>query len=193
MSARHTCCGVVPLLAERWSPRAMSGESLEHAQLLSLFEAARWAPSSYNHQPWRFIYATRTMPEWETFLNLLVSSNREWAQQGGVFILVLSHKYFEYNDAFSRTHSFDTGAATQNLALQGFSMGLVVHGMEGFDYDRARIELRVPESYDIEAMFVVGKKGSPAQLPQALQERETPSERLPLNDLIFKGMFGVKE
>ena len=193
MSSRHACCGVVPLLADRWSPRAMSGEALEHEELMSLFEAARWAPSSYNHQPWRFIYATRTMPEWEIFLNLLVPFNKEWAQNGGVCILVVSHKYFEYNNAFSRTHSFDTGAAAENLALQGFSKGLVVHAMEGFDYDRARQELGVPESYTIEAMFVVGKKASAFVLSPELQERETPSDRLPLQELIFKGKFGTKE
>ncbi len=193
MSERNTCCGVLPLLAERWSPRAMSGEMVDHEQLLALFEAARWAPSSYNHQPWRFIYATRSMTEWDTFLNLLVPANREWAQQGAVCILILSHKYFEYNNALSRTHSFDTGAATENLSLQGFSMGLVVHGMEGFDYDRARTELAVPDSYDIEAMFVVGKQAPADSLPEPLQKKEVPSDRLPLRDLMFKGTFGVKE
>ncbi|MBA3752401.1 nitroreductase family protein [Candidatus Dependentiae bacterium] len=184
---------VVDLLKNRWSPRAMSGESLEHEELLTLFEAARWAPSSYNHQPWRFVYATRTMPEWEMFLNLMVPFNREWAQNAAVALLVLSHKIFEYNNTFSRTHSFDTGAATQNLALQGFAMDLVVHGIEGFDYDKARIECEVPDSYDIQAMFVVGKKGPVTVLPLELQKREIPSDRLKTEELIFKGKFGVKD
>lgn len=189
MSKRQSCCGVLDLLVDRWSPRAMSGEPLTEVEVKALFEAARWAPSSFNHQPWRFIYATRTMPEWETFLNLLVQFNKSWAQEGAICILILSHKYFEYNGEFSRTHSFDTGAATQNLALQGFAMGLVVHGMEGFDYEKARTELGVPDSYDIEAMFVVGKRGSVSDLPEDLQKRETPSDRLSVEEIAYRGRF----
>lgn len=180
---------VVDLIINRWSPRAMSGEPITHEELMSLFEAARWAPSSYNHQPWRFIYAHRDTPEWTILFNLLVPANQLWVKKGAALIVALSHQYFEYNNAFSRTHSLDTGAATQNLALQGSSMGLVVHGMEGFDYDRAIKELAIPDGYTVEAMYVVGKHGNVADLPEKLQKSEQPNDRLPVDEIAFKGIF----
>jgi len=192
MSARKSQYPVFDLIINRWSRRAMSGEPISHDQLMSLLEAARWAPSSYNHQPWRFIYAQRGTPEFEVFYNLQVPSNQTWSKNAAVFILAISHKYFEYNNNFSRTHSLDTGAATENLALQGFSMGLVVHGIEGFDYDRAREELAIPDEYDVEAMYIIGKPGPLSVLSPELQKREVPSDRLPLEELIYKGRFGTK-
>jgi nitroreductase len=181
---------IIDLLSDRWSPRAMSGEPLTHDELFTLFEAARWAPSSYNNQPWRYIYAQTGTPEFAVFLDLLVESNRIWAVRAGALILMISRSLFFYNDAPSRTHSFDAGAAAENLALQGYSMGLVVHGMEGFDYDRARTVLGVPNDYTIEALFAVGRKGDVTQLPEKLQQRETPSDRKPVEELVFKGAFG---
>lgn len=192
MSVRKSTYPVLDLILTRWSRRAMSGEPITHEELMSLFEAARWAPSSFNHQPWRFIYAERNTPEWELFYNLQAQFNQSWSKNSAVFILALSHKYFEYNNSFSRTHSLDTGAATENLALQGFSMGLVVHGIEGFDYERARTELGIPDDYDIEAMYIVGKPGRLDVLSTELQKREVPSDRLPTQELLFKGRFGKK-
>ena len=132
---------VGPLFVNRWSPRAMSGEEVPLQEMFSLFEAARWAPSSYNNQPWRFLYARRGSEHWERFLALLVEGNRIWAEKAGVLMVVLSRETFEYNGRPSRTHSFDAGAAWENLALQGTAMGLVVHGMQGFGYKRAAAEL----------------------------------------------------
>lgn len=192
MKARKAQYPILDLLLNRWSPRAMSGEPLTHDELMTLFEAARWAPSSFNHQPWRFIYAQRGTPEWDVFYALLVPNNQIWAKNAGVLILALSHNYFEYNNKYSRTHSLDTGAATENLALQGHALGLVVHGMEGFDYDRARKELAIPEEYTVEAMYAIGKPGPLTVLPAELQKREVPSDRLPMEELIFKGNFGKK-
>lgn len=192
MKGRKAQYPIEELILNRWSPRAMSGELLTHTELMSLFEAARWAPSSFNHQPWRFIYAEKGTPEWQIFYELLVPANQAWAKNSAVFILALSHHYFEYNNQFSRTHSLDTGAATENLAIQGHAMGLVVHGMEGFDYDRARTELGVPEEYTVEAMYAVGKSGLLSVLAPELQKREVPSDRLPVEELIFKGIFGNK-
>ncbi len=193
MSGRKADYPILDVILNRWSPRAMSGEPISHSELLSLFEAARWAPSSFNHQPWRFIYALRDTPEWTTFFNLLVPSNQLWTKNAAVLILALSHKYFEYNDNYSRTHSLDTGAATENLAIQGHAMGLVVHGMEGFDYDKARIDLSIPEDYDVEALYAIGRPGPLSVLPPELQKREFPSDRLKIEDLIFKGSFGRKD
>lgn len=180
---------ILDLIMNRWSPRAMSGEKITQHELMSLFEAARWAPSSYNNQPWRFIYAMRETPQWETFFNLLAEGNQVWCKAGAVLICVISHRYFEYNGFVSRTHTFDTGAAMENFALQGFSMSLVVHGLEGFDYDRARAELNIPEGYDVEAMFVVGRRAPTSVLPQKLQERESPSNRKKVDEIVFEGKF----
>ena len=177
------------IFLERHSPRAMSGEKLSEHELMSLFEAARWAPSSYNNQPWYFVYALRETPAWDHFFDLLVSFNQSWTSKGAVLILVVSKNNFAYNDQPSRTHSFDTGAAVENLALQGLMMGLVVHGMEGFDYDKARQVLRIPDDYTVEAMFVVGKPGSINDLSPELQKREELSDRKRIEEFVFEGTF----
>ena len=182
---------VEPLLYRRWSPRAMSGELLSTAELMRLFEAARWAPSSFNEQPWRFVYAERDGEHWPRFLDLLSEGNRRWAPAAAVLIVVLSRSTFERNGRPSRTHSYDTGAAWQNLALQGCRMGLVVHGMAGFDYEAARDALHVPEEFTVEAMIAVGRPAPPETLPEPLREREAPSGRKPLTELAFPGVFPV--
>ncbi|MEZ5065927.1 MAG: nitroreductase family protein [bacterium] len=178
---------VHPLLVARWSPRAMTGEDLTEEELLSLFEAARWAPSSYNAQPWRFLYARRGSADWERFLDLLGVANRTWAKDAAALIVVVSRKNFERNGKPARTHSFDCGAAWQNLALQGTAMELVVHGMQGFDYDAARRTLEIPDEFEVEAMVAVGRPGSAEDLPEKLQEREEPSDRKPVEQIAFEG------
>jgi nitroreductase len=179
---------VLPLLVDRWSPRAMSGQALSGEELASLFEAARWAPSSYNGQPWRFLYARRGSEHWQQFLDLLVDFNRQWADNAAVLIVILSRKTFENNGKPAPTHSFDTGAAWQNLALQGNALGLVVHGMAGFDYDRARDVLDVPSEYDVEAMVAVGRPAEIEVLPEELREQELPpSDRKEIAEIAFHG------
>ena len=178
---------VEPLIYRRWSPRAMSGEALEEHELDALFEAARWAPSCFNEQPWRFLFARRDTPSWPTFFGLLVEGNQRWASNAALLAVVVSRRSFERNDKASRTHSFDAGAAWQCLALQGSALGLVVHGMAGFDYEGARIELEVPDSYRVEAMIAVGRPGRLEDLDASLRERERPSDRKPANELAFEG------
>ena len=146
------------MIVERWSPRAMSGEAISESELLSLFEAARWAPSSSNLQPWRFLYSRKGDEHWDTYFGLLAEGNQVWAKNAAVLILIVSKKT-GHKDRPNRTHSFDAGSAWENLALQGSMMGLVVHAMAGFDYERAREELEIPEEYQIEAMVAVGKPG----------------------------------
>ena len=147
------------LFIDRWSPRAMSGEEMAEDELLTLFEAARWAPSSYNNQPWRILYARRGTEHWPLFLGLLVEGNRVWAEQAAALLLFVSKETFDFNGQPYPTHSFDTGAAWENLALQATLKGLVAHGMQGFDYERARTELNIPEGFRVEAMAAVGKPG----------------------------------
>ena len=177
------------LVLNRWSPRAMSGEALEESELMRLFEAARWAPSSYNGQPWRFLYARRDTPAWQTFFDLMVEFNQGWTKDAAVLLVALSANTYEHNGAPNGTHSFDAGAAWQNLALQGARMGLVVHGMSGFDYDRARKALNVPEDHTVEAMVAIGKPGRVEDLPEGMREKEAPSGRKPVSDFVREGAF----
>lgn len=177
------------IFINRWSPRAMSGEGVSKEELMSLFEAARWAPSSFNGQPWRFLYAFRDTEHWERFFNLLVEGNKKWAKNAGVLVVILSRKKFEYNNKPSKTHTFDTGSAWENLALQASKKGLVAHGMEGFDYDKAREVLEIPDDYNIEAMIAIGRKGNIEDLPESLKEVEKPSNRKKVSEIAFEGNF----
>jgi len=178
-----------PLFIERWSPRAMSGEEIPESDLMSLFEAARWAPSSYNSQPWRFVYARRNTPHWETLFNLMIDFNKQWAGNAAALVAVISKTTFEHNGKPSRTHSFDTGAAWANLALQGARMGLVIHAMSGIDYNNAATSLGVPEGYSVEAMIAIGRPGDSGDLPGDMAESELPSGRKPVTDFVFEGKF----
>lgn len=189
MAQRKSDYPIQDFILNRWSPRALSTEIIPFNELLPLFEAARWAQSSYNGQPWRFLYARRGTPAWATFFNLLVPFNQSWCKNASYLIVVISRKKFPWNEQPSVTHSFDAGAACQNMALQGFINGLVVHGMEGFDYARAQKELKIPEVYSVEAMFAVGKLGEKKDLPADLQAREEPSARKSVNEFIFEGTF----
>jgi nitroreductase len=182
---------ISPIFVNRWSPRAMSGEEITREELMRLFEAARWAPSSNNNQSWRFLYALRNGPHWEKFFGLLTPGNQTWCKNAAVLIVVISKTTFDYNGKPARTHTYDTGAAWVSLALQGSFMGLVVHGMQGFSYDRAKTGLNVSDEYQVEAMAAVGRPGNKADLPPALQEREFPSNRKKLVEIVFEGGFGT--
>ena len=180
---------IEPILFHRWSPRAMSGEKISERELMTLFEAARWAPSSYNAQPWRFLYARRGTANWDRFFDVMIEFNQGWTKHAAVLMVVVSRKTFESNDQAAPTHSFDAGAAWQNLALQGSTMGLVVHGMQGFDYEKARAVLNIPEHFQVDAMIAVGKPRKREDLPEDLQGREQPSDRKPVAEIVIEGGF----
>ena len=197
MATRKADYKVAEPIINRWSSRAMSGESVSHDELMSLFEAARWAPSSYNNQPWRFIYATRDGKDWQKFMDLLVPFNQMWCKNAGALVVITSSNNF--TDAVpnpsvvgtpSNTHSFDTGAAFQNMGLQGYLNGLVVHGMAGFDYAKAKEVLNIPDDYTVEAMVAVGKPGDVKDLPVDFQKGELPTGRKPVSEIVFEGKFG---
>jgi nitroreductase len=177
------------IFINRWSPRSMTGEEIADDDLISLFEAARWAPSSYNNQPWRFIYAKRHSRDWTKFLDLLVEGNKIWANEAGVLVVLISRKNFEYNEKPSITHQFDTGAAWENLALEASMRGIVAHGMQGFDYQKARENLNIPDNFDVMAMIAIGKRGPVEKLPSKLQQVEYPNSRKPLKEIIMEGSF----
>jgi nitroreductase len=178
-----------PLILSRWSPRSMTGEEITDDELMTLFEAARWAPSSYNNQPWRFIYAKRGTPEWKVIYDLMIKFNQEWTKNAAVLVVVISKNTFEHNGKPAITHSYDTGSAWMSLALQGHDMGLVVHGMQGFDYDKAKKDLKIPDGYTVEAMIAIGKLAPPDKLPKEISEKEVPSDRRPLDEIVMKGSF----
>ncbi|MCB1106826.1 MAG: nitroreductase family protein [Chlamydiia bacterium] len=185
MSMRQPEYPIHPLILNRRSPRAMSGESLTDEELLPLFEAARWAPSSYNAQPWRFLYAKRETKAWSSLFDLLVPFNQSWANDAAVLVIVASHTIFESSGKPSQTHSFDTGAAWENLALEGSSRGLVVHGMQGFDYKKAKEVCALSDDYAIEMMIAIGKAGKVKDLPEEVQKKETPSSRKALSEIVI--------
>jgi nitroreductase len=190
-AVRHAAYAIDELFVDRWSPRAMSGEDIAESELMVLFEAARWAPSSFNLQPWRMLYARRVSPKWPLFVNLLTESNQVWATKAAMLVVFISRKTHPKSGHPLVTHSYDTGAAWANFALQGFLKGYVVHGMQGFDYARAQQELRIPADFRVEAMAAVGKPAPKETLPTALQQRETPNDRRPLTETVCEGLWAL--
>ncbi|EOA06881.1 oxygen-insensitive nitroreductase [Herbaspirillum frisingense GSF30] len=182
-----------PQFLNRWSPRAYNGAEIAEETVLTFLEAARWAPSAYNAQPWRFVYARRGTPAWDSLLGLLNEFNRSWCANASALIVVLSRTVMLPPGATevvpAPTHSFDTGSAWGYLALQASLSGWHAHGMAGFDKDKARTELNVPAEFSVEAMVVIGKLGDKSVLPEGLQAREVPSPREPLSKLAFEGKF----
>lgn len=184
-----------PLFTDRWSPRAFDGGAIEPDTLMTLLEAARWAPSAYNVQPWRFVYALRDTPQWDALIATLIPFNQGWAADASALVYVLSDRFVRDADGTvkgdSYSHSFDAGAAWAMLALQAVRSGLFAHGMTGFDVDAARAAMAVPEDYRIEAAIAIGRIGDPATLAEGLRAREVPSGRTPLDQLVSEGVFSA--
>ena len=181
-----------PLFVNRWSSRSFELHDITDKELFSLFEAARWAPSSYNNQPWRFIYAKRNSVHWNILFDLLDDYNKQWCADASALIVVTAKKTFDHNGETMPTNQFDTGSSWQNLALQAVSQGLVTHPMAGFDHTRAQKTLEIPDEYDVLAMIAVGKRGPKEKLSNDLKEREAPNGRKPLSEIVMEGKFGNK-
>ncbi|MBT3836579.1 nitroreductase family protein [Candidatus Woesearchaeota archaeon] len=181
---------VSPLFYTRWSPRAMKGK-LTKSELKSLFEAARWAPSAFNVQPWRFIVATGKRKD--VFTDFLVDFNKSWCKNATALVVIISRINSEYKEKPNPTHSFDTGAAWLSLALEGARKGFVVHGMSGFDYKRAKRVLKISNKYKIEAMCAIGKLGPSSVLPKDMAKQEKPNQRKKLSEIVsWNGTFDFK-
>jgi len=178
------------LFFERWSPRALTGEEIPDAILNRLFEAARWAPSCFNEQPWRFLYAKRASKDWDTFLGALVEMNQAWAKNASVLIACVSKKTFTHNRKPNGVHSFDAGSAWQNLALQAHLLGWAAHGMAGVQYEKAAQDLNIPEDYKLEMMIAVGKTADPSTLPEDFRAKEwPPSGRKKVVEFVTQGKW----
>jgi nitroreductase len=180
------------LIQNRWSPRAFSGKPISHETLCSLFEAARWAPSSSNEQPWAFIVATKEQPEeYEKILSTLVEINQSWAKHAPLIGIAVSEMAFARNQRPNRNAFYDTGAAMSQLSTEATARELFVHQMGGFDPLKAIEVLQIPKGWEPIAAFVVGYAGDPNSLPEALRERElAPRSRKPLSEIVMSGKWG---
>ena len=179
------------LFVERWSPRAFGPEAMSAQAVLTILEAARWAPSASNRQPWRFVWALRGEPGFEAVAAALVPGNRSWAEKAGALVVVASKMTAMSGDGEvpNKTHGFDTGTAWGHLALQTHLMGYAAHAMAGFDNTPLASAIALPADHMIYAVVALGRRGDPAALPERLREREVPSGRLPLSEVARHGSF----
>jgi nitroreductase len=188
----QTAAPIHDVLSHRWSPRSFDIRPVEHEKLRSLFEAARWASSSYNAQPWYFIVATKDDPEnYKHVTDCFVEFNQGWTKGAPVIALSVARLKFEHNGETNRHAFHDVGQAAANLALQATSMGLQIHQMAGIHPDKAREIFGIPEGFEAVAGIALGYPGDPASLPDGLREKEVaPRERKPLHSFVFTGKWG---
>ena len=187
---RQTDTALDPIFLHRWSPRAFDGSVMSAEDLRTIFDAGRWAPSSFNYQPWRFLYATRDdAANWSRFVDLLMPFNALWAKEASALVFIVSETTMGAPDKPSHSHSFDSGAAWGAMALQAHMLGYHTHGMAGIEMDKSRTELGIPDGFRIEAAIAIGRMGDPAALPEKLQEREVPSGRKSLDEIAYPGSF----
>lgn len=181
------------LIAQRWSGRAYdASQGVSKEQVISLLEAARWAPSCFGDQPWRYVVCNKAdnLQAWQAAFDCLVPGNQGWAVNAPVLLLICADTLFSHNDKPNKWAPYDTGAATENLCLQATALGLMAHQMGGFDADKARTTFNVPERYQILAMVTVGYQAEVESLSGETKERETAARsRKPLNELFFNGQW----
>jgi nitroreductase len=185
---------VAPEFPARWSPRSFGDRILTASEVMSLLEAARWAPSASNHQPWRFVWSLRGEAAFAAIHGALTGNNLLWAGKGGALIVVASKDSVTNRDGAAvanRTAGFDTGAAWMSLALQAQAMGLVAHAMGGFDKDALAAAVALPDGHTLQCVVAVGEQGPAETLPENLQVREKPSGRRPLHETMSHGKFGA--
>ena len=180
------------LIRERWSPRAFAEKPVAQDVLRSIFEAARWAPSSNNEQPWAYLVAARDDKEnFAKMLSVLVEFNANWAKGAPVLAIAVAELAFAKNNAPNRNAQYDTGAATALLTVEATAHGLFVHQMAGFDPEKARQVFGIPAGWEAIAAIAIGYAGDPATLPQPLQDREmAPRKRKPIAEFVMAGHWG---
>ncbi len=180
------------LILERWSPRAFADKPVPQNVLRSIFEAARWAPSSSNEQPWAYLVATKDDKDgFEKMLSVLVEFNANWAKSAPVLAIAVSELAFAKNNAPNRNAQYDTGAATMLLSMEATANGLFVHQMAGFDPEKARQVFGIPIGWDAIAAVAIGYAGDPDSLPPHLKDREmAPRTRKPISEFVMSGRWG---
>lgn len=184
---------VADLFIDRWSPRAFDRSQLPEADLMTVLEAARWAPSAFNVQPWRFVYARRGDAAWQELVDLLSPFNRDWAQHASALVYLFSDRDIDGKDGkpgrANGTHVFDAGAAWAQAALQATALGYHCHGMGGFLKEEINDRLGVPERFRPQLAVAIGRRGDVSELSETLRERETPNGRKPLSEIAFPGTW----
>lgn len=181
------------LIAERWSPRAFDSRPVEPDKLRAVFEAARWAPSCFNDQPWRYLLATKEETgHYGKLFSCLSEANQVWVRNAPVIFCSVANESFSRNEKFNRWAQHDLGMANQNLALQATALGLSVHFMGGFSAEKVRDLCGIPENCVPVAMGALGYMGDPKDLPKDLREREAAERtRNPLEEMIFSSRWGT--
>lgn len=190
--SRQAAYPVEPLFVDRWSPRSFTGEPVPDAVLQTAFEAARWAPSASNVQPWRFLVSRHGDANWETYVGLLAARNALWASRASALIVILSYRFVERRGEVveNGSHSFDAGAAWTNFAHQALLLGWHTHGIGGFDREAARERLQIPEEFAIETIVALGRIGGLETLHADFHANEAPNGRRPLDETVFAGRLG---
>lgn len=186
--------GVLPIFHTRWSPRSFSDREVSPANLAKVFEAARWAASSYNEQPWRFLVGTRGSETYKKIFDSLIPFNQLWAASAPVLILGVAKTTFSHNGTPNRVALYDLGAATSYLTLQAAALGLATHQMAGFDPEAARKAFAIPADYLIGAVIALGYQSEPAALAneQLVAQEVTPRQRKPLKEVMLSS-WGAAE
>lgn len=190
MQSRIADHSIDPIFLARWSTRAFDAGEMPRRALLQILEAARWAPSAYNAQPWRFVYAMRGTPDFLRLLDVLVPFNAGWAARASALVFLLSDSMHEASDGRlvpAPCHTFDAGAAWAQLALQATRQGYQAHAMAGLDFEAARRALDVPERLHLHVAVAIGRPAPAEVLQEDLRAREVPSGRRPLRELAFEG------
>ena len=179
------------IIARRWSARAFSTKTVEKSKLLSILEAARWAPSSRNEQPWRYIVFTDDNPEkLEKARSVLLEINN-YVKLAPILICAITKKTYSDNGVYNKLHFHDLGAANENMFLESFNQGLIMHEMGGFDREKARKVFSIPDEYEIGIMIAVGYQDSHEILPERFREKiNSPRERKPLSEIAFLEEIG---
>ena len=176
------------LITDRWSPVAFDDRPVDYDKIHLLFEAAKWAPSARNAQPWRFIFTTKNMPDYKVFLDLLSEANQVWASTASLLVMPLAQVISTYKNRPNRLAFYETGMAVGNLMIQASAMGLMVHQMGGYDMDRAKETLVIPTRYEPMTIMAIGYKGDPAKLPAKVAARESKERtRLEISKFLVQG------
>lgn len=182
-SERSNSHNILESITHRWSPRSMDGSAVTKEQLEPLFEAARWAPSAYNNQPWRFYYALRDSEEFQVLFDLLVDKNQQWCENAGCLMILVSKKVFDFDGSPMPTHAFDTGSAWVSFAIEGVRRGLVVHGMAGFDYEAAADVLGLGDQYHVNCMIAIGNPSAEVENEIVTLRKTIDEIAIPFSDM----------
>jgi len=182
--------GLIPPLHERWSPRIFSSRPVEAGKVARFFQAARWAPSSFNEQPWRFLLTRRGEEAFDALSDTLSENNQMWASRAPLLILSTARLRFSRNQRENRHALHDVGLAVENLIIQAASEGLQAHQMAGFSGEQARDSFGIPEEFQPVAVIAIGYQGDPEEAPEGLSERDREARtRRPLDEIVFSGTW----